>query len=51
MWVSAPNCLDYSAPELTVITGIPAFTAFATTAFMASGLARVTIRPSTFLSM
>ena len=51
MWVSAPNSLDSAEPEFTVITGMPAFTALATTAFIASGLASVTIRPSTFLSM
>ena len=51
MWVSAPNCLDCAAPELTVITGMPAFSARATTAFIASGLASVTIRPSTCWSI
>ena len=51
MWVSAPNALDSSAPEFTVITGMPAFSALRTTSFIASGLASETISPSTIWSM
>lgn len=51
MWVSAPNSLDSAEPEFTVTTGMPALTALATTAFIASGLASETISPSTFLSI
>ncbi len=38
-------------PELRPTTGMPAFSAFATTSFMASGLASVTAMPSTFWSI
>ena len=51
MWVSAPNSLDFSEPEFTVITGMPAFSALATTSLRASGLASVTMSPSTFWSI
>ena len=46
-WVIAPNSLYTSTPELMVMTGMPASTAFLTASFMASGLARETMIPST----
>ena len=45
---SAPNSLDLAAPELIVMTGMPAATAFSIDALSASGLAIETTMPSTF---
>ena len=47
MWVIAPNSLNLSTPELIVMTGTPAATAFFTLASSPSGLAIETTMPST----
>ncbi len=48
MWLSAPNALESDAPELMVMTGMPAAMAFWIDALSAPGLAIDTTRPSTF---
>lgn len=47
----APSFADSAAPELIDTTGIFAAVARASTSFIASGLASVTMMPSTFWSM
>src|SRR5690606_28501991 len=47
-WAMAPNSLLLAEPELMVMTGMPALTAFSIAPLSASGLAIDTTMPSTF---